>query len=416
MSMHLTRLAVENYKRVTAATIELDPSKPGVVALMGKNESGKSSTLDALEALIAGRKAPKVSKPVHAGESTAQLVAEFTTDEGSHLVVKRIYREDGSTALTVTEDGLKVSKASEVLDALWSHVAFDPLAFGRLDSKVQVDTLVRLVGFDPAPLDEKRKRLYDTRTLATQDVNRLKGQLAGFPDENPEQATAELVNAAAIAADLAALHDRNRTRQDAQRRALVLEQQRADAEAALNRVIEAQQQNTASIEALGEAEHAGELELALADVEVVNEGIRTQRERARVAEELAIAQDRHTNLTGLIEEVDAEKRAGFAEAQMPVPGLTIDEGEVYLEGTPFSQTSPGGMLRTGTAIAMALNPDLRAIIIRDGSLLDADNRAVIDELAKANDFHVLMEVVDENAPVGVVFEDGAIADTKGMDA
>lgn len=101
---------------------------------------------------------------------------------------------------------------------------------------------------------------------------------------------------------------------------------------------------------------------------------------------------------------------------MPVPGLTIDEGEVYLEGTPFSQTSPGGMLRTGTAIAMALNPDLRAIIIRDGSLLDADNRAVIDELAKANDFHVLMEVVDENAPVGVVFEDGAIADTKGMDA
>ena len=61
--MHIVEVSVENYKRVTLARIKLDPDRPGVVALMGPNESGKSSTLDALEALIAGRKAPKVSKP-----------------------------------------------------------------------------------------------------------------------------------------------------------------------------------------------------------------------------------------------------------------------------------------------------------------------------------------------------------------
>ena len=70
------------------------------------------------------------------------------------------------------------------------------------------------------------------------------------------------------------------------------------------------------------------------------------------------------------------------------------------------------MIRTGVAIAMALNPNLRLIIIRDASLLDAGNRKVIDDIAKANDFLVLMELADENAPVGVVIEQGTVREVR----
>ena len=78
----------------------------------------------------------------------------------------------------------------------------------------------------------------------------------------------------------------------------------------------------------------------------------------------------------------------------------------------FSQASTGAQIRTGTAIAMALNPDLRVIVIRDASLLDAGNRETIDALAKANDFLVLMEIADTAGPVGIVIEDGAVAEVR----
>ena len=66
-------------------------------------------------------------------------------------------------------------------------------------------------------------------------------------------------------------------------------------------------------------------------------------------------------------------------------------------------------LRTSTAIAMAKNPKVRVILIRDGSLLDSDNMAVITDLANAHDFQVWIERVDESGEVGVVIEDGQVA-------
>jgi hypothetical protein len=60
-------------------------------------------------------------------------------------------------------------------------------------------------------------------------------------------------------------------------------------------------------------------------------------------------------------------------------------------------------------LAMAANPELRVIRIKDGSLLDADNLALIDEIAKNGDFQVWIECVDSTGKVGFYIEDGEIA-------
>ena len=61
------------------------------------------------------------------------------------------------------------------------------------------------------------------------------------------------------------------------------------------------------------------------------------------------------------------------------------------------------------AVAMAINPDLRVVIIRDGSLLDTKHMAVIEQMAKDKDFQVWMEIVDESGEVGVYIEDGQVS-------
>lgn len=421
MSLKLTGLRIENYLRITLADLTFDASHGGVVALMGENEAGKSSALNALEALIAGRKAPKMAQPIHKGASSSKIIGRFREDDGSELVVTRKYTLAGGTSVVVEKNGLNVASPSDTLARFYSHVAIDPLAFANLDSKKQVETLLDLIGFDPKSLDEESANHYATRTIVGRDVDRLAAQLEGFAPLDTKLAVAELVDVGSVQDDLDRVREHNRAREELLRevetvdRAIVqlddaiIEQE--NRLGAMRAELAARKDKAAAIRA--DVEKTQELPVdtyvdTIKSADATNEAIREQKRRAAVVAELEAARAKVAGHTARIEEIRQEKAAKFAAAKMPILGLTVEEGEVYLDGTPFSQTSAGGMLRTSTAIAMAVNPELRAIIIRDGSLLDGKNRAIIDELAKANDFLVLMEIVDRNAPTGVVFVDGEI--------
>jgi hypothetical protein len=64
------------------------------------------------------------------------------------------------------------------------------------------------------------------------------------------------------------------------------------------------------------------------------------------------------------------------------------------------------------AIAMASNPELRVIRIKDASLLDEDNFAIVKEMAQEKDYQVWMEIVGGNGEMGVYIEEGEVL-TKG---
>jgi len=78
-------------------------------------------------------------------------------------------------------------------------------------------------------------------------------------------------------------------------------------------------------------------------------------------------------------------------------------------GIPFDQASSSEQLRVSMSIAMAANPKLRVIRIQDGSLLDDNSMAAIAETAKANDYQIWIERVDDSGKVGIVIEDGRVA-------
>lgn len=65
-------------------------------------------------------------------------------------------------------------------------------------------------------------------------------------------------------------------------------------------------------------------------------------------------------------------------------------------------------LRASIAIASAMNPKLRVIRVRDGSLLDSDSMALLAGFAEANDMQVWVETVQSGRPGAIVIEDGQV--------
>ena len=106
--------------------------------------------------------------------------------------------------------------------------------------------------------------------------------------------------------------------------------------------------------------------------------------------------------------LDKSKLDAIKGAKFPVDGLGFDDNGVTYNGVPFSQAGSAVRLRTSVAMAMAMNPELRVIMIRDGSLLDSKNMAIIEEMAKEHDFDIWIEKVNESGKIGIVIEDGSV--------
>lgn len=87
---------------------------------------------------------------------------------------------------------------------------------------------------------------------------------------------------------------------------------------------------------------------------------------------------------------------------------------LHRTGKIRDQASTAEQLRVSAAIAMALSPALRVLIVREGSLLDSTSLAMLAEMAAEKDFVVLCETVDESGQVGIYIEDGSIAAVNGQ--
>ena len=67
-------------------------------------------------------------------------------------------------------------------------------------------------------------------------------------------------------------------------------------------------------------------------------------------------------------------------------------------------------------MGLALNPTLRVLLIRDGSLLDDDSMRLIAEMAAKADAQVWLERVGEGDKSAIIIEDGQIRSPANADS
>jgi hypothetical protein len=139
-----------------------------------------------------------------------------------------------------------------------------------------------------------------------------------------------------------------------------------------------------------------------------NELIRQKRERDKLLAELMTAQKKSNDFTKAMEERTDQRQNAIASAKMPIPGLSFGDGEVLFNELPLNQASDAERLRISVAIAMSMNPKLRVLRIRDGSLLDESNLSLISQMAKDSDYQIWLEVLKSDSPARVEMRDGEV--------
>lgn len=398
--MHIKRVTVENFKRIRGVDIATDGS---VITIGGNNAQGKSSLIDAIWNAIGGSQKKAVTEPIRQGERQAKAEVVLEDADGAGLVVTRLWKGD-TTKLTVKPIGSKAAIGSpqSTLDALIGKFAFDPLAFANSPAKAQRDELAALIGLDLGPLDARRKDVYESRTAINRDVKRF---AAALEEMGPPPAVPDVPDLEALLSE-----------RDSQQRVMREMDARKERLAAI-----AQQIRDLNTEAEGLEDSIAKGGAWLADrrpLEEVNNHIvvATQQNDARqhaaryadMKERLAEAEAESEGATEEIARIDAEKAAKLAEANVPVEGLSFDDEQVLLNGVPFSQASAAERIRTSVAIAVAQNPTLRVICVKDATLMDESNLALLRGLAEEHNFQLVLELVGERGGETVVIEDGRV--------
>jgi hypothetical protein len=143
----------------------------------------------------------------------------------------------------------------------------------------------------------------------------------------------------------------------------------------------------------------------LSKVEITNSKIRNAVAYKEWSDKARAAEKEVNDITAKIKAIDKDKVEKIKTAQYPVAGLGITDDCVIYNNIPFSQASEGAKVRVSTSIAMKLNPTLRLIIIREGSLLDSDGMKAVMDMAKENDYQVFIECVSDEKELVVKIED-----------
>jgi DNA repair exonuclease SbcCD ATPase subunit len=139
------------------------------------------------------------------------------------------------------------------------------------------------------------------------------------------------------------------------------------------------------------------------------EKFKTAKEaKAKLAEQASGVEAQSIKLTKLIDQRKRQKADAIAAAKLPIDGVGFGDGAVLLNGIPFDQASDAEQLRASIAITAAMNPKLRVIRVRDGSLLDENAMKLLAEFADAHELQVWIERVDSSGKVGFVLEDGRL--------
>lgn len=401
--MKIITLTSENFKRLKA--VDITPSEH-VQIVGGRNAQGKTSVLDALwQALGGGPAAKGTTRPVRDGEETASVRLDL-----GEYVVTRTWSGEKSTLRVESAEGARFSSPQGMLDALVGRLSFDPLEFTRLSGKAQVAALLDLVDLDVNlnALADARATAYSKRTDVGRQVKQLEGHLASLPDVADKTPDDE-VSSADILAELRAAQEADRALEVAELRERRAKAAREQAASALETAVAEEKAATAAFEALPDVPDVAAIEQRLSSVEDTNRAVRAKQERSQVSTDLLRERLAYEDLTKEIDRVDKQKSKALAAADFPVDGLGFDDDGVTLHGLPFSQASSAEQIRVSLAMAMSLNPRLRVIRILDGSLLDADNLALIESMARESDYQVWIERVGNADEGAVIIEDGEVA-------
>lgn len=431
--LRISGVKIRDFARIESCDIKL--AKTGVIAVRGKNKQGKTTLLEALNASTRGGKYVPAD-PIRHGAESGEIELELSQlgEEGETIEIRRRFLPSGSSPLKVSSGGMSGNQT--FLDGLVGHLR-DPLAFLAQTEKQQVDQIFEMVDLGDFDLDENARRLTEAledRRVAKREADTLSKSIQedekAIEDFDPETAedSAEILAQYELAVETRAAADA--IAKDAAAITAEAEKVKGEIEARDQKIRMLQEENEKASKEHSDLvdeylEKKKEHEEKLAEAPDFEEISKRKEAAAENDEKFRVyrnVEEKRAQLAKKAEAVAIEERGvselrkqredALAAANWPVEGMGYDpDGKTLtLRGSRWDQASDGERFFAAVEIAIAQPSELRVLWLKNGSLLDSEHLAKLDEILVANDYQAFVELVDDGpGEDGLYVHDGQVA-------
>lgn len=409
MSIKIHRLELENVKRIKAVVLE--PTPEGLTVIGGRNNQGKSSVLDAIAWALGGNK----FRPSEPRRDGSMVPPSLRIELSNGLIVER--KGKNSDLKVIDPSGNKAGQS--LVDEFVGQLALNLPKFMQASSKDKAQTLLQIIGVGDRlyELEQQEQQLYTRR----HEIGRIADQkekhaaeLTGYPEAPAEPVSvAELIRQQQEILARNGEHQRQRdragqlqqTEQQLRERLTYLEQQLQEVRQQHTEVLRNWELAQMSVAELQD-ESTAELEKSIEQIDLLNQKVRANLEKERAMQETADYKAQYQDLTEQLQEVRQKKTDLLEGADLPLPGLSVSEGELTYQGYRWDNLSGSDQLRVATAIVRRLHPQCGFVLLDKLEQMDLQTLQEFGSWLQVEGLQAIATRVSTGGECSILIEDG----------
>lgn len=419
MSVKINSLELENVKRIKA--VKLEPSPNGLTVIGGKNGQGKTSVLDSIAWALGGDR----YRPSAAQRDGSVIPPTLHITLSNGLVVER--KGKNADLKVIDPDGRK--SGQQLLNEFISQLALDLPRFMEANNKDKANILLQIIGVGDKlfELERREKELYNQRHAVGQIADQKRkfaAEMVFYPD-----APAELVSASELIRQQRDILARNAENQRKRENMRSIEMKAESLQSDIDRLrAEMQHLESQLTTALADLEIArkdalflqdestAELERNIAEIDEINVKVRANLDKEKAEDDTKEYAAQYNVLTAQLDDVREEKLALLNGAELPLPGLSVEDGELTYNGHKWDSVSGSDQLKIATAIARKINPQCGFVLVDKLEQMDIDTLREFGAWLEGEGLQVIATRVSTGDECSVIIEDGYVKDEPKIQA
>jgi len=419
-------LELENFKNITKKIVNIEGKS---MIFIGRNESGKSTLIQAMSGPMNNKLLP--SEPVKKGESHARIshtIGGILNGEEKVYIMDMYFTDKSQKGkLSITNEKGEIMKSpSTLIKSIIGNVSFDITQWLNDEKKKKLETLKQLTG-KGKEIDSVNMEISELKALRKKKSDRADDLEATLKNHEFTPAEIELYSEPSdlslIQSEMKIVADNQKQWDDVYNK---VESFKTDV-ARSNGLIA---KTEVEINELEEKLHALRERIAFEKGEVLknDQNIRTgaewlqnvprpsMEEANKKMSEAISHNEKHYRIGILgtqqkemikvkseseklktdIEVKTNERNQIIASSQLSIPGLSFTDEEIFIDGLPLEeeQINSARLIDIGVDVAISMNPNLKIIFIKDGSLLDSKHLKIIVDKIEKNGYQAIIEMVD----------------------
>lgn len=419
MSVKINSFELENVKRIKA--VKLEPSPNGLTVIGGKNGQGKTSVLDSIAWALGGDR----YRPSAAQRDGSVIPPTLHITLSNGLVVER--KGKNADLKVIDPDGRK--SGQQLLNEFISQLALDLPRFMEANNKDKANILLQIIGVGDKlfELERREKELYNQRHAVGQIADQKRkfaAEMVFYPD-----APAELVSASELIRQQRDILARNAENQLKRENMRSIETKAESLQSDIDRLrAEMQHLESQLTTALADLEIArkdalflqdestAELEKNIAEIDEINVKVRANLDKEKAEDDTKEYAAQYNVLTAQLDDVREEKLALLNGAELPLPGLSVEDGELTYNGHKWDSVSGSDQLKIATAIARKINPQCGFVLVDKLEQMDIDTLREFGAWLEGEGLQVIATRVSTGDECSVIIEDGYVKDEPKIQA